>query len=78
MDEALEESHGFLQEQVVKQRLTATSRFRLLEVGEMRALGFPLISGDNAVSTKRTSVCLSLFGFVDVQDTAFFVASGGV
>jgi hypothetical protein len=47
-------------------------------MGEVRALGFPFISGDNAVSTKRTGVCLSLFGFVDVQNAAFFVASGGV
>ena len=78
MDEALEESHGFLQEQVVKQRLTATSRFCLFEVGKVRTLRFPFVPGNDTVSTKRTSICLAFFGIVDVQNAPFFVASGGM
>ena len=62
----------------MEQGLTTASRFRFLEVGEVRTLGFPFVSGDDAVSTQRASVCLSLFGFVDVQDPTFFVVSCGV
>jgi hypothetical protein len=56
---------------MMKQGFAATSRFLLLEVGEVRALGFSFVTGNDAVSTQRAGVCLSLFGFVDVQNPSF-------
>ena len=71
IDVSLQECYGFFQEKMMEQGFTAASRFRFLEVGEVRTLGFPLVSGDDAVSTQRAGVGLSLFGFVDVQNPSF-------
>lgn len=70
-DVLLQESEGCLQEKMMKQGVAATSRFRLLEVGKVRTLGFSFVTGNDAVSTQRAGVCLSLFGFVDVQNPSF-------
>ena len=68
---SLQESYGCLQEEMVKQGFAAAPRFRFLEVGKVRTLGFSFVSGNDAVSTQGAGVGLTLFGFVDVQDPPF-------
>ena len=78
LDTALKQFGGLLPEEVEQERFAIASRIRLLEVGKMRALRLPLVAGDDSFPAQRASVATSPFGFIDVDDMTFLVASCGV
>ena len=67
-----------MSEKVEEESFTVASRFRFLEVGEVGALCLSFVAGNEAVMAEGTSVDASFFGFVDMDDASFLVASRGV